>query len=220
MLGDQVALEAMVQFSQEELKHQEMFRRVEQMTKQHLPNGYTMVADADDVARIVLSKSTWSVLALTCHIEIFTQGHYLESIKQEDNVSALFKDIFKYHWLEEAQHATLDELEWERIHASCTEADLDQGVSDLIELIQAVDGILQAQAEVDANYFMANVDRDFFSEEIAMTKNGFLKAYRWQYLVSGFQIGRFQKALFGKLNDMQTQRILDSVESIIDSVMS
>jgi hypothetical protein len=220
VFGDQVVLEALVQFSREELKHQDMFRRIEQMTSQHLPEGYTMVADPDDVARIVMSKSTWAVLALTCHIEIFTQVHYLESIKPEENVSALFKDIFKYHWLEEAQHAKLDELEWERLHASCSQADLEEGVSDLIELIQAVDGILQAQAEADANYFINNMNREVATTEQDLIKKGFLKAYRWQYLVSGFQIDRFQKALFGKLNDEQTQRILDSVDHIIDSVIS
>jgi hypothetical protein len=36
-LGDQVALEALVRFSDEELKHQELFRRIEEMIGRGMP---------------------------------------------------------------------------------------------------------------------------------------------------------------------------------------
>ena len=54
------------------------------------------------------------MLALTCHIELFTQAHYRESIEPDAALSPLFKDVFLYHWKEESQHAILDELEWTR----------------------------------------------------------------------------------------------------------
>src|SRR5215813_693694 len=113
-LGDQVALEALVGFSQEELKHQELFRRLEQMMSASMPAGYQAVGRPDDVASLVLGKATWAVLALTCHIELFTQVHYLESIQPEASISPLFKDVLLFHWKEESQHAILDELEWTR----------------------------------------------------------------------------------------------------------
>ena len=40
-LGDQVALEALVRFSDEELKHQELFRRIEVMLERDMPAGYS-----------------------------------------------------------------------------------------------------------------------------------------------------------------------------------
>ena len=55
-LGDQVALEALVRFSDEELKHQELFRRIEVMLDREMPPGYSKVADPNEVARAVLSK--------------------------------------------------------------------------------------------------------------------------------------------------------------------
>src|SRR5215831_18080896 len=64
-LGDQEAVEALVRFSDEELKHQELFRRVEMMVGEVLPEGYRFDIDPNDVARVVLARSTWSVLALT-----------------------------------------------------------------------------------------------------------------------------------------------------------
>ncbi len=39
-LGDQVALEALVRFTDEELKHQEMFRRLDELMGEDLPEGY------------------------------------------------------------------------------------------------------------------------------------------------------------------------------------
>src|SRR4029079_10323343 len=78
--GDQVALEALVRFSDEELKHQELFRRIDKMIGDVLPDGYRFDVTANDVAHAVLGKSTWAVLALTLDIELFTQLHYSQSI--------------------------------------------------------------------------------------------------------------------------------------------
>ena len=79
-LGDQVVVEAMVRFSDEELKHQTLFRRIDAMVGEVLPGGYRFDFDPDMVARAVLGKSTWAVLALTLDIELFTQAHYRQSI--------------------------------------------------------------------------------------------------------------------------------------------
>ena len=74
-LGDQEAVEALVRFSDEELKHEALFRRVEAMVGEVLPDGYRFDIDPDAVARAVLSKCTWAVLVLTLDIELFTQAH-------------------------------------------------------------------------------------------------------------------------------------------------
>src|SRR5262249_43905077 len=69
--GDQVALEALVRFSDEELKHQALLRRIEKMIGEVLPEGYRFDVDPNGVAHSVLGKSTWAVLALTLDIELF-----------------------------------------------------------------------------------------------------------------------------------------------------
>jgi hypothetical protein len=63
--GDQTALEALVRFSDEELKHQELFRRIEKLAAERMPPGYRFAPQPDGVAEVVLTKSTWAVLALT-----------------------------------------------------------------------------------------------------------------------------------------------------------
>ena len=83
--GDQVVLEALVRFSDEELKHQALFRRIDTMVSDVLPEGYRFDIDPNAVARAVLGKSTWAVLALTLDIELFTQLHYRQSIEPDPN---------------------------------------------------------------------------------------------------------------------------------------
>jgi hypothetical protein len=213
--GDQIALEALVRFSDEELKHQQLFRRVESLAAASMPAGYTVLPDPNDVARFVLGKSTWSVLALTCHIEIFTQVHYKSSIEPDHELSALWKDVFLHHWQEESQHAILDELEWRREDAKLDDAARDRAVNDLIELVAGVDGILQLQARSDADYFIGAVDRTFRSAEQREIHAALLKAYRWQYIVSGVQHGRFVEILTSMITPAQAERVVNALAPLM-----
>lgn len=214
-LGDQVALESLVRFSDEELKHQELFRRLEHLAAAQMPAGYTFPIDPNEVAKVVLGKSTWAVLALTCHIEIFTQLHYKQSIEPDGNLSELFRDVFLFHWKEESQHAIMDELEWRRIDASLTPEARDQAVSDLIDLVVAVDGMLQAQAATDADYFLTTCGRSFSNEEAEAVKTGVLRAYRWQYIVSGVKDPRFIGILTGLITNEQAERVTTALAPLM-----
>jgi hypothetical protein len=211
VLGDQTVLEALVRFSDEELKHQELFRRVEILAAQILPEGYAFDVDPNDVARAVLSKSTWSVLALTCLIELFTLVHYKASIEPDARLSPLFKDVFRFHWMEESQHAILDELEWLAEDARLTAADRNQAVSDLIELVGAVDGILQAQSAADSSYFIARAGRSFSTPEQDAIRGALLRAYRHQYIWSGVKSTRFVEVLRGLISEVQFHRVVHAL---------
>jgi hypothetical protein len=205
--GDQVALEALVRFSDEELKHQALFRRIDAMIADVLPSGYRFDISANDVAHSVLGKSTWAVLALTLDIELFTQLHYSQSIAPDAELSELFKDVFLYHWKEESQHAILDELEWVRNDAELTAETRDRAVDEFIELVAAVDGIVRAQAAADAAYFVAACGRSVDEVEARAIEAAFLRAYRWQYIHSGAGHPHFGKVLSSLITDEQGQRI-------------
>jgi hypothetical protein len=212
--GDQVVLEALVRFSDEELKHQALFRRIDTMVGDALPGGYRFDVDPDVVAHAVLGKSTWAVLALTLDIELFTQLHYRQSIDPDTELSELFKDVFLYHWKEESQHAILDELEWVRHDAGLTAEQRDRAVDEFIELVAAVDGILQAQAKADAGYFAATCGRAVGEAEARAIAAAFLKAYRWQYIHSGAQHQHFGKVLSSLITESQGQRIHAALATI------
>jgi hypothetical protein len=197
---DQVAVEALVRMADEELKHQELFRRLEVMMAEDMPAGDVKTADPDAVARVVLGKSTWAVMALTLHIELFTQAHFRASLERDAGLSELWNDVFLFHWREESQHAVLDELELVKEDGRLTPAQRNA----------AVDGILQAQAKADSAYFCAMTSHGRDDAHASRMEAAVLKAYRWQYIVSGVMEPRFQKTLFSLVDSQQAARIQDA----------
>lgn len=212
--GDQVALEALVRFSDEELKHQQLFRRIDVMIGEVLPAGYRFDVNGNDVARAVLGKSTWAVLTLTLDIELLTQLHYSQSIAPDAELSELFKDVFLYHWKEESQHAILDELELVRHDGEISAEQRDRAVDEFIELVGAVDGILRAQASDDAGYFVAACGRSVDAGEARAVEAAFLKAYRWQYVHSGAGHPHFEKILTRLITKEQGERIQSALATL------
>ena len=206
-LGDQVALEALVRFCDEELKHQELFRRIEPMLGVGMPEGYKFLHQPDAVAAAVLKQCTWAVLALILEIELFTQEHYRQSIEKDENLDLLYKDIFFFHMKEETTHALMDELEWPLEDKKLNPTERDRAIDELLQLVAAVDGILQAQSKADVEYFSKASDSSFGKEEMERTKASVLKAYRWQYIFSGTEHPRFRKALGALITEAQGERI-------------
>ena len=217
-LGDQVALEALVRLTDEELKHQEMFRRLETMMAPGMPAGYKFLPDANDVAGAVLAASTWAVLALVFDIELFSQAHYRSSIEPETQIDPLWKDVFLFHWREESQHAIVDEMEWLRENEKIDALQRDQAVGELIGLVGAVDGIVQMQAKADAEYFTQVAGRAFDGAQVQAIHATTLAAYRWQYIVTGVQDPRFLEVLGSMISAEHGARINSALGPIVAAV--
>ena len=213
-LGDQVALEALIRFGDEEVKHQALFRRVEALAAEVMPPGYGFAWNPNEVAAAVLSKSSWAVLALTLHIELFTQSHYRESIREDSGLSELYQDVFMFHWKEECQHATVDELEWRRLDAGTSASARDKAVDELIELLGAVDRIVQGQAAADSDYFAATCGRQLRGPEMDSVRQTLLEAYRHQYILSGARHRHFASTLAELTTGAQLARIYDTVTDL------
>jgi hypothetical protein len=179
-----------------------------------MPAGYQFTADANEVAAVVLGKSTWAVLGLTCVIELFTQSHYRHSIEPQQDICPLFKDVFLFHWKEECQHAVLDELEWRQHDTRLAFPSRDAAVTDLIELVAAVDGILQQQAASDTRYFLEVCGQAYYEENQGLLGQVMLDAYRYQYIHSGAGLQRFQRILKDLLLPQQVQRIISALETL------
>lgn len=219
-LGDQIAFEALVRLTDEELKHQELFRRLEAMTAAGMPAGYSFLPQANDVAGAVLGASTWAVLALTCDIELFSQAHYRSSIEPDGGLDPLWKDVFLFHWKEESQHAIIDELEWLHANEELDAAGRDQAVDHLIGLVGAVDGLVQMQARADADYFARVAGREFSASEREAIAATTLAAYRWQYITSGVQDSRFLELLGSMIDAGQGAKINAALAPIVGASLN
>jgi len=140
--------------------------------------------------------------------------HYLESIQPDASISPLFRDVFLFHWKEESQHAILDELEWTRCDRALSPAERDAAVNDFIALVGAVDGLLQAQSKADVDYFRHIAEARFSDAQLKELEAGVLRAYRWQYIVSGAQHPRFLKLLMGMITPAQAERVTKALAPI------
>ena len=94
-----------------------------------------------------------------------------------------------------------------RHDAGLTIDEREKAVGEFIELVAAVDGILQAQAASDARYFAAKCGRVVDEAEAEAIEVGFLKAYRWQYIHSGAAHPKFRKVLSSLITKDQVESI-------------
>jgi hypothetical protein len=81
-------------------------------------------------------------------------------------------------------------------------------------LVGAIDGILQAQAAEDVRYFVEICGRAISQDERRELDATVLKAYRWQYILSGAQHPHFLKVLGGLITDAQGKRIVAALETL------
>ena len=207
LLGDQAELEALVACTQDELKHQALFARIELMMAGAMPNGYRFEARPNDVAWIFLARSRWSVLALTCMVELLSQAHYSESIAPDASLSELYKDVLMFHWRDEEKHVPISERQWRAEDARLTPKERDCAVDDFIEVARTLNMLLQRQAAADAAYFFQSVKRPLSPLQAGRVAATILRAYRWQYILSGVQHERFADVLAELTSEAHGARI-------------
>ena len=75
--------------------------------------------------------------------------------------------------------------------------------------------MLQMQSAADTDYFLRICGRPFDAAQAHRLRDTMLKAYRWQYIVSGVQNERFQQILGGMVSDAQMQRIGSALAPIM-----
>jgi hypothetical protein len=182
--GDPLEVRALVTFAEEEAKHIHLFHRFaeEFAAGFHSPCG--VIGPAADVAKVVLSHSRLGVAILTLALEWATQAHYIDSIKDDQELDPQFKSLLRHHWMEEAQHAKLDTLLIDKLAIAGGPEAIAKGLADFAAIGGAVDGLLLQQVQLDLEALEAASGRELASaerEEIAAVQT---KAYRYTFLVS------------------------------------
>ena len=207
LLGDRHALESLVQCTHDELRHQALFSRIELMIAGAMPQGYRFEARPNDFAWLVLGRSSWSVLALTSMIELGAQSHYRDSIAPDPSLSALYKDVFFFHWLDEERHAPVTEREWRAEDARLNDRERGAAVDDFVELVRTLDVLLRRQAAADAEYFVRISKRELSPAEAGRVQATLVRAYRWQHILAGVQHEWFANVLAELVSEEQGARI-------------
>jgi hypothetical protein len=189
---------ALLQFAAEEAKHIQLFKRFREQFDAGFGHRCEVIGPPEAVAAKVLSFSPLAVALLTLHIEWFVQQHYVESIRENQELDPQFKSLLKHHWLEEAQHTKLDTLIVEEMAAVTSPNDIRRAVEEYLEIGAFIDSGMQQQAQLDLESFERATNRRLDAEERERFIEAQLKALRWTFLGSGITHPNFL-ATVGKL---------------------
>ena len=211
--GEEARLRSLIRFAEDETKHQQMFRRSMALFEKGFGITCGVIPGREEVARVVLGKSRLCSLLLTSMIEWFTQLHYVEHVRSHEGLDELFRDLIKYHWIDEATHAKLDSLVINEIVGPLSLEQREHAVDELLELGGAVDGLLSQQADLDIESLQRATGRTFTEYERTEIKTNIQRAYRWTFLVSGLRHPTFVK-IVGELTEQGPRRLEAAAQAL------
>ena len=195
---DDYRTRALLKFAGEEAKHIQLFKRFRSDFEAGFGTTCKVVGPPEEVAKVILAHDPLGVTITILHIEWMVQSHYVDSIKDNQDLDPQFKSLLKHHWLEEIQHAKIDTLMVEALAAGRTEDQLLDSVGEYLKIGGFLDSALKQQVEFDLEAFEQATGRKLNEAEAEKFRSVQLRANRWTYLGSG----------------MTHPRVLDTLESL------
>jgi len=189
--SDDYRVRALLQFAAEEAKHIHLFRRFSAEFERGFGFSCGKVGPPREIARAVLSHHPLGVALAILQIEWMTQAHYLESVKDDQDLAPQFKSLLRHHWMEEAQHAKIDTIVIDTLADACTPEEIDRAVDDYGKIGALLDGGLTTQAEFDVDSFVRRSGRTFTADEREALRAVQRQATRWTFLGSGMSHRNF-----------------------------
>ncbi len=205
---DDYRVRAFLQFAGEEAKHIQLFKRFSEEFQNNFGSECAVIGPPGEVAKAVLSHQPLAVALVILHIEWMTQSHFVESIKDDQQLDAQFKSLLKHHWMEEAQHAKLDTMMVEAIAEGMSADEIKNAVDEYLEIGGFLDEGLKQQTLFDLDAFENATGRKLTDGEREEFINIQHQANRWTYLGTGMTHPKFLQTL-EDLNPEQRMRIED-----------
>jgi len=97
------------------------------------------------------------------------------------------RDLLRFHWMEEAQHAKLDTLLIGEVAEDLTLEEREAAIDEVLELGGAVDGLLAQQIGLNIDALERVTGRTFTDAEKEEITAKTQRACRWTFLVSGLE---------------------------------
>ena len=206
---DDFRTRALIQFAGEEAKHIQLFKRFRTDFENGFGTSCAVIGPPEEIAKAVLAHDPLGVALTTLHIEWMVQRHYVESIRDDNELDPQFKSLLKHHWIEEVQHAKLDTLIVESLSAGRTEEEIMQAVEEYLKIGGLIDGGLQQQVEFDLEAFSRATGRELSKSERDEFRAIQLQANRWTYLGTGLTHDKVRETLQGL-----TPRALERIDAV------
>jgi hypothetical protein len=183
--GDDYRVRALLQFAGEEAKHIHLFKRFREEFDEGFGSKCDFIGPAEDISRFVLSHSPLGTGIAILHIEWITLRHYIEGVRDNQDLDPQFKSLLKNHWLEESQHTKLDTLIVDEVVANSGPEQINQAFEEYAEIGSFIDNGLKQQAELEVESFVGASGRNLSSSQRQELTAALLKGMRWTYLGTG-----------------------------------
>jgi len=179
---DDYRTRALLKFASEEAKHIQLFKQFRREFEEGFGTDCAVIGPPEAISQAILAHDPLGVALTTLHIEWMVQRHYVDSIKDDQELDPQFKSLLRHHWMEEVQHAKLDTLMVESLAKGRTEEEIMKGVEEYIEIGGFIDGGLKQQVEFDLDSFERATGRKLTDSEKDEFRRLQLQANRWTYL--------------------------------------
>jgi P-aminobenzoate N-oxygenase AurF len=182
---DDYRTRALLQFASEEAKHIHLFKKFAAEFKAGFATNCETIGPPQEIGKAVLSHSPLGVALVILAIEWMTQKHYVESVRDDNELDPQFKSLLRHHWVEEAQHTKLDTLMVQALTDHASPAEIDKGISDYAAIGGLIDGGLEQQVEFDMQALQRVTGRILSEADQEQFRSIQRQALRWTYLGSG-----------------------------------
>lgn len=186
---------ALQQFALEEAKHIELFKRF----KREFADGFGIecgfIGPPEAIRDELLSHAPLAMGIATLGIEWMSQGHYVESVRDDGDLDPQFKSLLKHHWVEEAQHARLDALMVQAMARKRTPEEIESAIDEYFAIGGFLDGGLKSQVELDLDSLARATGRVLDAEQSAQFLSVQHQALRWTFLGSAMRNKNFLETM-------------------------
>ena len=203
---DDYRVRALLQFVGEEVKHIQLFKLFCDEFRQNFGSECKVIGPAADIGKAVLAHDPLSVALVILVIEWTSQAHYIDSIKDDNNLDPLFKSLLRNHWMEEAQHAKLDTRMVEHLAEGLTAEQIEKAVDGFFSIGELLDNGLKQQTEFELEAFELATGRTLAENERKVFRERQLQSNRWTFIGTGMVNQKFLQTM-DRLGVAQRKRI-------------
>ena len=182
---------ALLNFASEEAKHIHLFKTFRAEFERDFGHHCDVIGPPEAIAKAVLAHSPLGVALAILHIEWMTQRHYLDSIKDAQDLDPQFKSLLKHHWMEEAQHAKLDTLMVLELARERSPESIAAAIEGYLALGGTFDACLAQQAKFDMQTLARATRRVLGEAEQGIFLQEQHQAQRWTFIGSGMSHANF-----------------------------
>ena len=202
---DDYRTRALLQFASEEAKHIQLFKKFAEEFKAGFVTFCETIGPPEEIGKAVLSHGPLGVALVILGIEWMTQQHYLESVRDDEDLDPQFKSLLRHHWIEEAQHTKLDTLMVQALTDNRSAKEIDRGISDYWAIGVLIDSGIPQQVEFDLQALQRAAGRTFNEAEQEQFRAIQRQAQRWTYLGSAMTHPQFLQTVGEISADARTQ---------------